>query len=168
MGGPRSCATAFVVAGAVLGVTACAGSSAGRDAASVDVTFADAAVFTDSFSRCVVTLRSTDGDVADGAVVECPELGPEPSTARLVVPQGAYVVEAGQWACPGMPGECSEDPGDETYREERRGGSGLPTWQCSAKVDLAPRTTAAVEVSGTDRDSSACRVVGAASPAAPG
>lgn len=168
MGRARPWATVVVVAGAVAAASACAGPGAGPDAATVDVAFTGAAVFTDSFSRCVVTLRSTDGDVAAGAVLECPELDPEPSTAQLAVPPGTYVVEVGQWACPGMPGDCSEEPDDETYLEERRGGSGLPTWQCSLRVDLASRTAATVEVSGTDRDSTACRVVEATSPAAPG
>lgn len=95
----------------------CSGSTAGPDAATVEVTFTDAAIFTDSSSACVVTLRPADGPSEEsrarpGVVLGCPGLDAEPTVGQVQVDPGTYVVEAGQWRCPGMPGERSQDPDD--------------------------------------------------------
>ncbi len=69
--------------------------------------------------------------VAAGTVLACPEAGPGPTTGEVLVDPGRYVVEGSQWSCPGMPGECSDDPDDTTHREAVRGGTGIARWRCS-------------------------------------
>lgn len=93
-----------------------------------------------------------------GVVLGCPEQGVEPTSGQVQVDPGTYVVEAGQWGCPGMPGDCSQDPDDVMYREPARGGDNLATWSCSVRVDLAARASVTVEAGGRGPNGTSCRV----------
>lgn len=140
-GGRIGAALASVVA--VIGLSGCDGTP--PDAATVRVVVTEPLRAIDSRIACLVRVRTEDADDQRGVVGDC--LGPreEPGVLELAVSPGASTFEVGQWFCPGMPGDCDEDP----YARQYSDGDGTSAWSCSLELTLTADEERLVTVRGT-------------------
>lgn len=130
----------------VLVLCACGGGAvpaAPADAARVGLTVSgDGAVGADTPLACALRVVPAESAPPAGAVSDCTNLHDAQPDLALSLASGRYVLQAVRAACPGMPGECPEDP----YAELYSGTLGGVEWSCEVPVMLAPRQAVTVAV----------------------
>jgi len=139
--------TASAVASLALAMAVLTACSAGpsappADAATVMLVVAgDNVVGADSRLACILrTVPAADAGRV-GEVADCTNLIDDPAELQLVLAPGTYTLQVGRFACPGMPGECSQD----AYAEQYDDGDGA-VWSCEVSVDLSPREKRWIQV----------------------
>lgn len=150
-----------VAVAAALVLAACGGPApeVPPDAATVGLLVTgDGAVGADSLLACALRVAPADetegsegseGSERAGAVSACKNLVDAQPDLVLPLAPGRHLLQAVRVACPGMPGDCPEDPYAELYSGPT---GGAVVWACEVPVVLAARqaVTVRVEVSADE------------------